>query len=88
MPYQALWTRMFDQFSEKKNPRHYYNVLLIVAIVQCIAIDTSICERGFSLMNMLKTARRSKMGTKLLRMLMVICELGADWKDPSKVASP
>ena len=41
-------------------------------IVHCIAIDTSICERGFSLMNLLKTARRNKMGTKLLRMLMVI----------------
>ena len=87
MPYQTLWQRMFDQFSTKANPRHFYNVLLLVAIVHCIAIDTSICERGFSLMNLLKTARRSKMGTKLMRMLMVICELGADWKDPTKERS-
>ena len=77
---------MFDQFSNKDNPRHYYSVLLLVAIVHCYAIDTAICERGFSLMNLLKTARRSKMGTKLLRMLMVICSLGAEWKDPTKVA--
>ena len=84
MPYATLWQRMFDQFSSRDNPCHYYNVLLVVAIVHCFAIDTSICERGFSLMNMLKTARRSKMGTKLLRMLMVICSLGAEWKDPTK----
>ena len=50
------------------------------------AIDTSICERGFSLINTLKTARCSKLGTKLLRILMVICSLGADWKkDPATI---
>ena len=66
-------------------PRRYNElvVLLIVATVQCFAIDTSICERGFSTMNLLKTARRSLMGAKLLRMSMVICMLGAEWKDPS-----
>ena len=76
---------MFDQFSVKTNHQHYYNVLLIVAIVHCFAIDTSICERGFSQMNLLKTARRSQMGSKLLRILMAICSLGAEWKDPSKI---
>jgi hypothetical protein len=30
------------------------------------AIDTSICERGFSLMNLLKTAKRSRMGNELV----------------------
>ena len=54
-------------------------------IVGCIAVDTSICERGFSLMNLLKTARRSRMGTKLLRILMTICSLGSEWKDPTKI---
>uniref|UniRef100_A0A7S0Q1D0 HAT C-terminal dimerisation domain-containing protein n=1 Tax=Coccolithus braarudii TaxID=221442 RepID=A0A7S0Q1D0_9EUKA len=76
---------MFDHNSEKKNALHYYNVLLLVAIVCCFAVDTSICERGFSLINMLKTAKRSRMGTKLLRMLMTICTLGAEWKDPAKI---
>ena len=51
----------------------------------CIAVDTSICERGFSLMNNLKAARRSAMGTELLRILMTICSLGAEWKDPTKI---
>ena len=53
--------------------------------MQTIAVDTSICERGFSLMNNLNTAKRSQMGTVLLRMLMTICTLGADWKDVSKI---
>ena len=43
------------------------------------------CERGFSLMNNLKTARRSRMGIKLLRILMTICSLGAEWSDASKI---
>ena len=43
------------------------------------------CERGFSLMNLLKTAKRSRMGTHLLRMLMTICTLGEVWKDPSQI---
>lgn len=56
------------------------------AIVQTIAVDTSICERGFSLMNNLKTVRHSVMGKPLvLRMLMTICSLGEDWKDPAKI---
>ena len=76
---------MFDQYSEKDNPQHFYNILLIVAVAHCFALDTSICERGFSLMNLLKTARRSKMGPRLLRTLMVICSLGDEWKDPTKI---
>ena len=48
-------------------------------------MDTSVCERGFSLMNNLKTARRSAMGDELLRILMTICSLGKKWSDPSKI---
>ena len=40
--------------------------LLLVAIVMCMAIDTFVCERGFSLMNLLKTAKRSTMVNELL----------------------
>ena len=36
-------------------------------------------------MNNLKTARRSRMGIKLLRILMTICSLGAEWSDASKI---
>ena len=77
--------RLFDQFSEKTNPRHFYNVLLLAAFVHIIAVDTSICERGFALMNNLKTARCSSMKKALLRLLMPICSLGAEWKDPTKI---
>jgi hypothetical protein len=68
-------------------PLHYHNVLLLVAIVMCMAIDTSICERGFSLMNLLKTAKRSTMVNELLRILMTVCSLGKDagWDDPTKI---
>jgi hypothetical protein len=86
LSYAELWERLFDHHSDKKNEQHYYNVLLLVAIVMCIAIDTSICERGFSTMNNLKTARRSSMHTELLRVLMVICELGKEWReDPNQI---
>ena len=63
----------------------FFDVLLLVLIVRCFAVDTSICERGFSLMNLLKTARRSVVGAALLRSLMVICSLGSEWKDASKI---
>ena len=55
--------------------------------IQVQLTDTSICERGFSLMNLLKTAKRSAMGNALLRMLMRICSLGkaAGWMDPAKI---
>ena len=49
------------------------------------AVDTSICERGFATMNLLKTKKRSRMRNQLLRNLMVLCELGKDWKDPDKI---
>ena len=74
-----LYERLIDQYSVKADGQHYNDVLLLVAIVQCIAIDTSICERGFSCMNNLKTARRSQMGDELLRIL------GAAWKDPTTI---
>ena len=68
-------------------PLHYHNVLLLVAIVMCMAIDTFVCERGFSLMNLLKTAKRSTMVNELLRILMTVCSLGKDagWDDPTKI---
>ena len=75
----------FSQMSEKSNPQHLYSVLLLALIVHTFAVDTSICERGFSTMNLLKTAKRSRMGKLLLRLLMTICELGAEWKDASKI---
>ena len=85
--YSELYQRLFDQYSEKDRDDHFYNILLLVTIVMCIArrVDTSICERGFSTMNNLKTARRSLMRNLLLRILMTICELGKEWADPSRI---
>ena len=60
---------------------------IVLALVdRCAnAVDTSICERGFALMNNLKTARFSQMVNLLLRTLMAIFNLGAEWKDPTKI---
>ena len=85
MQYTELYERLYDQSSDKSNDQHYYNILLLVAIVGCISVDTSICERGFSLMNNLKSVRRTAMGDELLRILMTICSLGKEWEDPSKI---
>ena len=85
LDYVELYERLFDQYSDKflydgqrkvttskLNDQSFYNILVLAAIVQCIAVDTSICERGFSLMNNLKTARRTRMRNLLLRTLMTI----------------
>ena len=96
--YLELYQRLYDQkgnkilyeadgtlTSSKLDDQSLYNILLLVALVMSFAVDTSICERGFALMNNLKTARRSRMGNLLLRTLMTICELGKDWADPFKI---
>jgi hypothetical protein len=97
LSYLELYQRLFDQkgnkfvymgdgtVSDQLDDQSLYNILLVLAIVMSYAVDTSVCERGFALMNHLKTARRSLMGNLLLRTLMTICELGAEWDDPSKI---
>ena len=82
---KALYICIHDHKGVKGKTGHLYNVLLVAVIVGCIAVDTSVCERGFALMNNLKTARRSRMGGLLLRILMTICELGKEWEDPTKI---
>ena len=97
LKYTELYHRLFDQkgnkfvcdgegtTTDRLDDHSFYNILLIVAIVFTYAVDTSICERGFALMNNLKTARRSRMRDALLRTLMTICTLGKEWADPSKI---
>ena len=48
LSFAELYQRLFDHYSDKNNGQHFYHVLLLCAIVLCIAVDTSICERGFS----------------------------------------
>lgn len=52
-----------------------------------IALDTSCCERTFSLMNRLSRFQRSKLGLAMLSTLVTICELGrsAGWTNISKI---
>ena len=97
LTYIELYQRLFDKkgnkfiyqadgtHTDKLDDLSLYNILLLVTIVMTFAVDTSVCERGFALMNNLKTAQRSLMGNLLLRTLMTICELGKEWEDPTMI---
>jgi hypothetical protein len=97
LSYTELYHRLFNQKGNKfvyqadgtvtntLDDQSFYNILLLDALVMTYAVDTSVCERGFALMNNLKTARRSTMRNLLLRILMTICELGGEWRDPYKI---
>ena len=97
LSYTELYHRLFNQMGNKfvyatdgtvmdtLDDQSLYNILLALAIIMTYAVDTSVCERGFALMNNLKTARRSQMGNLLLRTLMTICELGKEWSDANKI---
>lgn len=97
LSYTELYHRLFDQkgnkflfngtgtATDRLDEHSFYNILLLACIIFTFAVDTSICERGFALMNNLKTALRSRMGDSLLRALMTICELGKEWADPTKI---
>ena len=54
LKYAELYEHLFDQMSDKANPQHYFSLLLLSLIVITCSVDTSICERGFSTMNMLQ----------------------------------
>ena len=87
MTRKALWRRLYDHFSDRSDPGHYYHILMLHLIVSTIALDTSCCERTFSLMNRLSRFQRSKLGLAMLSTLVRICELGraAGWTDMSKI---
>ena len=40
--------------TDKLDDASFYNILLLLAIIMTYAVDTSICERGFALMNNLR----------------------------------
>ena len=64
-----------------------YNILLLAALIMTYAVDTSVCERGFALMNNLKDCAPLNDGQPTaLYTLMTICELGGkEWDDASKI---
>ena len=80
LPYHDLYDRLFDAESDRRDPISYFNVLVLVLLINVIAMDTSICERIFSRLNSLQSKVRNRMGIKLLQNLMTITMLGAAWK--------
>jgi hypothetical protein len=64
--FHELWPHMLVHFHDD-----YPLPLRLVVIAMLVVCDTSECERIFSLMNDIKTAERSKMGTRTLRNLML-----------------
>ena len=64
--FQDLWSHMLVHYTDE-----YLLVLILVAIALIIPVDTSECERIFSLMNDLKTAERSSLNQENLKNLML-----------------
>ena len=63
-----------------------YDLLCVVALVRNFLLDTSCCERGFSVMNLLRTAVRNRLSERLCRVLMTIVLIGGeDYKHPDTV---
>eukprot|EP00732_Lithocolla_globosa_P000824 Lithocolla_globosa_v1_NODE_316_length_4526_cov_4.454403.p2 type:complete len:523 gc:universal NODE_316_length_4526_cov_4.454403:2787-4355(+) len=66
LPYSALYLRLAVHFREK-----FAVILRLPLISFLLASDTSECERIFSLMNDLKSANRSNLGSEKLKYLMM-----------------
>ena len=66
-----FWIWAFKHFEYK-----YSCLFKLVRFTQLVPCDTSDCERGFSLMNLLLTALRNRLGKQHLNDLMTICSLG------------
>ena len=64
--FNDLWPHVLVQYGDT-----YGHVLRLAAILLLIPLDTSECERIFSLMNNVKTADRSSLGQANLRNLML-----------------
>lgn len=65
-PFKSLWPHMLLKFTE-----HYKCILRLVAIMLLLPVDTSECERVFSLMNDIKIGTRSRLKQTNLRNLMI-----------------
>ena len=64
---------MLTRFTEK-----FLQILRLVALMLLIPIDTSECERLFSIMNDIKDASRSNLGSEVLRDLITWYYYGKD----------
>ena len=66
LKYHELWARMLTQFTGD-----FPLMLKLVVIALLIPVDTSECERVFSLMNDLKTSERNSLGQENLKNTML-----------------
>jgi hypothetical protein len=76
--YDTMWDWMFQHRSDTIDPQHCYDLLCLVVLVRCWMLDTSCCERGFSVMNLLRSAVRNRLSTELCRVLMTIALIGGE----------
>ena len=84
--YDQMWDWMNNFKSSTLDPTHMYDLLCVVALVRNFLLDTSCCERGFSVMNLLRTAVRNRLSERLCRVLMTIVLIGGeDYKHPDTV---
>ena len=73
---EDLFNHLRDKRSVKGKTDDFFHLLLLQLIVDCIAVDTSECERAFALMNRLQGFTRNRMGHFTLHLLMTLCSLG------------
>ena len=80
----GAWTSLGQESWDHENPPTQVPYLVEL---QLIALDTSCCERTFSLMNRLSRFQRSKLGLAMLSTLVTIIELGraTGWTDIAKI---
>ena len=65
LKFKELWSRMLTRFTKK-----FLQILRLVALMLLIPIDTSECERLFSIINDIKDANRSRLGSEVLKNLI------------------
>jgi len=84
--YSDMWDWMTTHRSDTMDPGHFYDLLCLVVLVRNWMLDTSCCERGFSIMNLLRSPVRNRLSQELCRALMTIALIGGEkYKHPSTV---
>ena len=61
--YSEMWDWMTTYRSDTMDPAHFYDLLCLVVhvLVRTWMLDTSCCERGFSIMNLLRSPVRNRL---------------------------
>jgi hypothetical protein len=64
--FHTLWPRIATQ------ENRFANIMKLISLVSLLPMSTAACERGFSMMNRIKSDGRSRMGSTTLNSLMCI----------------